>query len=34
MLFNIAALGWSAAMILNPHRIDPPQPVEDETTVH
>jgi len=24
MLFNIAALGWSAAMILNPHRIDPP----------
>jgi exo-beta-1,3-glucanase (GH17 family)/cellulose synthase/poly-beta-1,6-N-acetylglucosamine synthase-like glycosyltransferase len=24
MLFNIAALGWSAAMVLNPHRIDPP----------
>jgi hypothetical protein len=24
MLFNIAALGWSAAMILDPHRIDPP----------
>src|SRR5579859_4009810 len=24
MLFNIAALGWSAAMVLNPHRFDPP----------
>jgi exo-beta-1,3-glucanase (GH17 family)/cellulose synthase/poly-beta-1,6-N-acetylglucosamine synthase-like glycosyltransferase len=24
MLFNIAALGWSAAMVLDPHRIDPP----------
>src|SRR5206468_3326164 len=24
MLFNIAALGWSAAMVLNPQRIDPP----------
>jgi hypothetical protein len=24
MLFNIAALGWSAAMVCNPHRIDPP----------
>ena len=24
MLFNIAALAWSAAMILDPHRIDPP----------
>src|ERR1700722_9114423 len=24
MLFNVAALGWSAAMVLAPHRIDPP----------
>ena len=24
MLFNIAALAWSAAMVLDPHRIDPP----------
>ena len=24
MLFNVAALGWSAAMVLDPHRIDPP----------
>jgi exo-beta-1,3-glucanase (GH17 family)/cellulose synthase/poly-beta-1,6-N-acetylglucosamine synthase-like glycosyltransferase len=24
MLFNVAALGWSLAMILAPHRIDPP----------
>ena len=24
MLFNIAALGWSAAMVLAPHQIDPP----------
>jgi hypothetical protein len=24
MLFNVAALAWSAAMVLAPHRIDPP----------
>ncbi len=24
MLFNVAALAWSAAMVLDPHRIDPP----------
>jgi exo-beta-1,3-glucanase (GH17 family)/cellulose synthase/poly-beta-1,6-N-acetylglucosamine synthase-like glycosyltransferase len=24
MLFNIAALGWSAAMVFDPYRIDPP----------
>jgi exo-beta-1,3-glucanase (GH17 family)/cellulose synthase/poly-beta-1,6-N-acetylglucosamine synthase-like glycosyltransferase len=24
MLFNIAALAWSGAMVLDPHRIDPP----------